>query len=263
MIKALDGNISTWQILLIRQMVMLGFLIPLFRTYGWAAYQSHSPKLQFVRIALATVTLLCMFWSVSKMPLADNTVLAFSKVFFVTLLAAIVLKEKIGIRRISALVVGFLGVVLIMNPEGGIPLLYTSVALLGAASAAGAMIVIKQLSKYDEPKKLVLYQATFVGLIALIPALITWETPTLKQAALLVGIGATSYVGQIANVTGYKYGDAAVIAPMDYFRLLGAVAFGYWFFDEIPRGVTWAGAALIIGASLYTIYREMRLKQSN
>ncbi len=253
--------ISIAQILLVRQATMMLFLLPLLSQQGLSAFHTRALSLQMLRVLLATIALCGSFWALMHLPLADVTVIGFSKVMFVTVAAWLFLSEQVGIRRIMATLVGFVGVVIILDPGGDAFNIYGLAALIAAACAGLAMIVIRKLSQYDSPQQLILYQATCLGLLALPLAVYFWVWPTLVQWGLLIGIGIASYCGQFCNVTGYSRGDASFIAPIDYFRLLGAAMIGYWGFGEVPSWNTAVGAALIVGAALYTLARELKRKR--
>ena len=261
LIKLAGQRLPVTQILFVRQLGMTVMLIPfLFKTFP-ASLKTDHLGLQSGRIMLALIAMMTGFTAVVNMPLADATAIAFAKSFFVTIFAVFILKETVGLYRWSAVFVGFVGVMVMVRPGTDGFSVYGLLAIVGAASAGLVMVIIRKLTRIDPPTTILAYQAIGVGLIMAIPALIQWVTPTLAEWLLLAGIGVVSYFAQKANILAYTYGEASLLASLDYIRLLYATVFGWMLFSELPSASTWAGAAIIIVASIYTVYRERKRKQ--
>ena len=133
-------------------------------------------------------------------------------------------------------------------------------ALIGAAAAGFVMVIIRKLSQTDQPITTLAYQAVLVGIIVTIPAIYYWQMPTPIEWGLLIAIGLISYVAQMMNIYAYTWGEASVLASLDYVRLLYATFWGWLVFETVPGPYTWAGAVVIIGASIYTVQRERKRK---
>ena len=203
--------------------------------------------------------MLCGFTAIIEMPLADATAISFSKTFFITIFAIWLLGETVGLHRWGATIIGFVGVILMLRPDGdGLVDPYALLAIAGAACAGMVMIVVRILTRTDPPVTILTYQALGVGLIMAIPAIMTWQAPTLGQWGLLLVIGAISWAAQMANIQAFKAGEATAIASLDYTRLLYATIFGALIFSQWPRVETLIGAAIIIAASIYTVRREAK-----
>ncbi|MES0811038.1 DMT family transporter [Roseibium sp. SCPC15] len=259
LIKFLGQDLSVFQILVVRQAVMLVIVAPNILSSLPHSLATKRPGLQLTRILFATTAMLCGFTAVIELPLADATAISFSKTFFITIFAIWLLGETVGVHRWGATIVGFLGVLLMLRPDG--EALIDPYALLAIASAACAgmvMIVVRILTRTDPPVTILTYQAFGVGLIMLIPAILTWQAPTLEQWGLLVLIGIISWAGQLSNIKAFKSGEATAIASLDYTRLLYATIFGALVFGHWPRLETLAGAIVVIAASLYTVHREAK-----
>ncbi|ASJ75415.1 DMT family transporter [Granulosicoccus antarcticus] len=261
MIKLVGERLPVTQILFVRQLGMTVMLAPvLVRTFPDSLRTSRLP-LQIARILLAMIAMLCGFTAILNMPLADATAIAFAKSFFVTIFAVWFLKETIGLYRWSAVAIGFIGVLVMLRPGADGFTIYGLMAVTGAASAGLVMVIIRMLSRTEAPSTILAFQAIGVGLVMAIPAYIYWVPPTLHEWVLLAGIGVVSYFSQKANIYAYSYGEASLLASLDYVRLVYATLFGWWLFSELPGISTWVGAAIIIGASIYTVHRESRRKQ--
>jgi drug/metabolite transporter (DMT)-like permease len=132
-------------------------------------------------------------------------------------------------------------------------------ALIGAAGAGFVMVIIRLLSKTDKPVTTLAYQAFLVAICVAIPAYYYWQTPTPMEWLLMIAIGVVSYIAQMLNIYAYSWGEASVLASLDYVRLLYATFLGWLVFDTLPGPYTWVGAAVIIAASIYTVHRERKV----
>lgn len=261
LIKLAGQRLPVTQILFVRQLCMTIMLLPFLMKTFPASLKTDHLSLQLGRIVLALTAMMTGFTAVVNMPLADATAIAFAKSFFVTIFAVFLLKETVGLYRWSAVFVGFIGVLVMVRPGTDGFSVYGLLAIVGAASAGLVMVIIRKLTRIDPPITILAYQAIGVGLIMAVPALLHWVTPTPAEWLLLAGIGVVSYFAQKANILAYTYGEASLLASLDYIRLLYATVFGWLLFSELPSMSTWIGAGIIIVASVYTVYRERRRKQ--
>ncbi len=257
LIKFLGQELSVFQILLVRQTSMLMIVAPKILTGLPTSLSTQRPGLQLTRIVFATMAMLLGFTAIIELPLADATAISFSKTFFITVFAIWFLGEEVGKHRWGATIVGFLGVLLMLRPDGeGLINPYALMALGSAACAGMVMIVIRLLTKSDAPITILTYQALGVGLIMTIPGIMNWQAPTLEQWGLLLAVGVFSWAGQLANIKAFQAGEATAIASLDYTRLLYATMFGALIFSQWPGIETLVGASIVIAASIYTVRRE-------
>lgn len=202
------------------------------------------------------------FTAVVNMPLADATALGFAKSFFVTVFAVIVLKEQVGRYRWAAIICGFVGVAVMLQPGTGGFNIYGLYAVAGAAAAGMVMVIIRLLSKTESSSSILGYQVLGVGAVTLIPATMVWVQPTPMEWLIIAAIGVTSFFAQKSNIYAYKHGEASLLASLDYVRLLFATMLGYLLFDQLPQISTWIGAGIIVAAAVFTVFREARRKQT-
>jgi len=139
--------------------------------------------------------------------------------------------------------------------------IYGVMALTAAASAGMVMVIIRKLSRTESANTILAYQAIGVACVMAIPAAMTWIPPTPTEWALLAAIGFVAYYAQKANIYAFTYGEASMLASLDYVRLVYATLFGWLLFSEFPSTTTWVGAGIIVLASLYTVHRESKRKQ--
>ena len=261
LIKLAGERLHVTQVLFARQAVMTLIVLPSILSHFPGCLRTARLDLQLVRVAAALVAMLCGFYAVIHMPLAEATALGFAKAFFVTIFAILILHEQVGPRRWAAILVGFAGVMVMLQPGSDA---FDPVGLLAIAGAAGAglvMCIIRLLSRTDPPITILSYQAILVGLAVAGPAIWFWQWPTPWEWALLVAIGFASYGAQMLNIYSYKWGEASVLASLDYVRLLWATLLGWLVFETLPGPWTWAGAAIVVAAALYTVQMERREAQ--
>ncbi len=240
------ARIPVIEILFVRQIVLSIIVWPVIAPDLRGAFTTGNFKLHMLRIALALVAMIAGFTSTVHLPLADVTALAFTKSIFVTLFAIILLREKVGLHRWGATLLGFAGVGLMLKPSGDGSLYYGLLAILSAAAAGLIMVIIRKLAQNEKLSTIMAYQSFGVGAVLLVPTIWLWVTPTWFEALLMLLVGVTSAVGQSMNILGYRAGEAAMVAPMDYLRLIYASAIGILIFNDWPTLQTLAGAAIIV-----------------
>lgn len=258
LIKMLGQRLHITQILLVRQVGMIIMVAPAILRDFPGALRSKRPRLQILRIACALIAMLCGFTAVIHLPLAEATAIFFAKSFFVTIFAVIFLSEFVGLYRWGAVLVGFIGVVIMLQPGTSNFSIYGLASLVGAAGAAGVMILLRLLSRSDSPVTIMTYGSLGVGLVMILPGIYYWLQPQPLEWALLAAVGVVSYFGQKFNIFAYKHGEASLLASLDYVRLLWATLFGFLVFEQFPGLPTWIGAAIVVAAAIFTIYREAR-----
>ena len=261
LIKLLGQRLHITQILLVRQIGMTIMVAPAILRNFPGSLRSNRPGLQLIRVFFALVAMLCGFTAIIHMPLADATAIFFAKSFFVTIFAVFFLSETVGVYRWSAVLLGFVGVLIMLQPGTENFSIYGLASLAGAAGAAAVMILLRLLSRNDSPATIMTYGALGVGVVMILPGIYFWQAVTSPEWLLLVAVAVVSYYGQKCNIYAYKHGEASLLASLDYVRLLWATLFGFLIFDQFPGGSIWFGAAIVIAAAIFMIYRETRRKR--
>jgi drug/metabolite transporter (DMT)-like permease len=218
----------------------------------------HNTKILFftLRAAVGLVSMLTWFYGITLVPLATATAVNFTAPLFATIGAALILHEDVRLRRWSAVAVGFIGVLVILRPGREALDINLLLILLSAASAAMNNITVKFLVRTERPNVIVAMFVVYLTPLSLIPALFVWSWPDWWTLLALIGLGALGTLAHIAVARAYQAADASACAPYEFVRLPYAALIGYLLFGEITDAWTWAGAAIIIGASMYVAYRE-------
>jgi drug/metabolite transporter (DMT)-like permease len=215
-----------------------------------------------MRGVLVLITTTTFFAALKYLPLADCIVIAFAAPIFVTALSGPMLGEKVGWRRWSAVAVGFAGVVVAVDPTGswaGDTGLGIGLVLGSALAYALTLLTLRGLSGKEHTHNLLFYSTAFTVVVAAIPGIIYWQPIGWHAAGVMLIQGLASASGQMAMIRAFRFGEASMLAPIEFTALIWATLFGFWFWDELPTVTVLVGAALIIGASLYIAHREARL----
>jgi drug/metabolite transporter (DMT)-like permease len=223
-------------------------------------FRTTRPGILLFRSAAGTIGIILAFYAYQKLPLADANALSFTRTLWIAPLAAFVLHERVGPRRIAATVVGFAGALLMLQPAATGALGWPALAALASAFLLALTITgMKIMTRDHSTATLIVYSAGLGLLLSIPPALFVWRLPDLVDFLLLIAMGVLGLVTQTSYIKGMSIGDAAAMAPIDYTRLIFALIVGFALFHEIPSAVTMLGASVVIGATLYITWREARL----
>jgi drug/metabolite transporter (DMT)-like permease len=263
-----DYDLGTWQItFLIR-------IVPLLVALAVTAQATGSPlrihtrffRMHMIRGALVLFTTLTFFAALKYLPLADCIVIAFAAPILMTALSGPMLKEKVGWRRWLAVIVGFAGVAVAANPteswEGntGIGI---GLVLLAALAYALTLLTLRGLSGKEHTHNLLFYSTAFSFVVAVIPGILEWQPIGWNAAGVMLIQGAASAAGQFAFIRAFRFGEASMLAPIEFTSLIWATLFGLWLWGDFPTVTVLVGAALIIGANLYLTRREAQIARAN
>jgi drug/metabolite transporter (DMT)-like permease len=218
-------------------------------------------RLHMARAAAVVVALASWFLVLTLMPLAQVMAIGFTVPLFATAGAALFLKERVGPRRWSAIVVGFIGTLVILRPGADMFTVPALLALGNAVLIAFSALVVKSVSRDEDPDTMVLYFTGLMAVFSLPAALFVWTIPLPSTWGWLAAIGLVATLAQMSFVRAFRAADASVVLPFDYFKLLVAAIIGYIFFAEVPDLFTWIGGTITFAATLYTTQREARLER--
>jgi drug/metabolite transporter (DMT)-like permease len=226
------------------------------------------PLGHFWRGLVGTCAMGLGFTALGFLPLPEAIVLGYAAPLLVVIFAAMFLGEEVRVFRLTAVFIGLAGVVVVLMPRltvvgsgtaSALEAIGAMAALLGAVCAALAQVFVRKLIVTEATGAIVFYFSTTSALLALLTLPFGWVVPTSREAVLLVGAGLLGGVGQILLTESYRHAEAGVIAPFEYVSMLFALILGYLIFEEVPTPSMLAGAALIVAAGLFIIWRERRL----
>ena len=257
--KGLLSDYSLEQFVLLRSTVGLGIFLLLARQFGGIRnlFTRRWPW-HILRMFLASGAMFGFFYGLSRMPLVDALTLGFTAPLMVTALSVPTLGEHVGWRRWTAVVVGFVGVLVILRPGTGQASLAAVAVLFAALCYASLAITARKLADTESSYALSIYAV--VGTLLISAVLVgggSWQTPDTGGWLLFLLAGGCSVVAWIGIVGGYRRAAPAMLAPFEYTALVGGALAGYLIWDEVPDRWVIAGAAIIIASGLFVVYREV------
>lgn len=260
LVKTLGKTMSPFQLAFFRYALGFAIMLPVFYRMGLSELRTSRPGIHIARLLIACTAQVGVYTAVVYLPLADATALAFSRILFTTVVAVIVLREVVSGSRWSATVAGFVGVVVMVRPGGYIdPVVF--IAIGAACTFAVANIMIRMMSTTESPNRILFYYQAGGLLVFVGPAIWFWQTPADFMAWLMcAGIGLLTALGMIGFIRGFAVGEASVIGPTEYVRLIFAAAFGFFLFSEVPDVWTIVGALIIVGSTSFIAQGEARRK---
>ena len=257
-VKFLGTRLPSIEILFFRSLIGFLLVMPIFLRNPLEPLRTRRFGMHLLRGATGAVGNACFFWTITHMLLADSMALQFARPLFMIPLALIFLGEIAGWRRSIVAVVGFVGILFYARPftEGFDPNAF--VGATGALFGGLVVICIKRLQTTEPTRVIMFYYAFWNALFVLIPAIWFWVTPNGPELALLAVVGVLGILGQSMITHGLGQGEATVLVPLDYSRIVYSAALGYLLFGELPGLWSVAGMVLIISASLYLVLTERR-----
>ena len=252
--KYLSSELSFFQITWARYFFTVLFTLP-FMFFFFRKYLTWStqPKLQIFRGLTLLFANILFFYSISIISMAKALTLAFVAPLITTALSPIFLGEKVGVRRWSAVIIGFVGSLIVIQP-GFIEFNLASISALGTGCFYGIYLVItRKLHSSDSP---LLLTGVVGAVLASFFVPVVWVNPTFNQWSLLALMGIFACLGHLFLILSLKYADASKLAPFGYFEIVTNVILGYYFFGDFPHYWTWVGLAIIVCSGIYISLRE-------
>lgn len=233
-------------------------LVPLVLWTGvMRTLRSAAPMRQVWRGACLYGSSICFVGGLSQLPLAEAAALGFVSPMFTTALSIPFLGEKVGVRRWAAIVIGFVGVLIVIRPGTTAFNVAALLPILSAAFWAVALIITRQMSYRGDPPLTTLVYTSLAGVAIGTPTLPWfWTAPDLNGWLIMAAMGAMSIGGHYLLVQAFQRGSASILAPFSYSQMIWATLLGYFAFHALPDLWTWIGAAVIISSGVYVWHRE-------
>lgn len=252
-VKQITETVSTEMIVFARNLFALFLLLPWLIRNGFNAIRTDCLRFHFMRAAVGVTAMTCLYYSWGHLPLAEAALLKQTAPFFIPIIALWWLGERISAAVKLAIVVGFLGVFLVLNPTHENLNVAVLIAVCGAMLGGFAKVIIRRLSSTEPAQRVVFYFALISTGLALFPALMSWKTPSLIEMAWLMLMALTSTIAQLFLSRGYALAPAGQLGAYTYTSVAFAALFGWWIWDETLGLNTLMGIILIIGAGLLSL----------
>ncbi len=257
MAKIMTETVHPLQIVWFRQMGLVSVAVLLLATKGLSLLKTRRPVLQIVRGATAVMSAICFVTAIRYVPIADAVAVSFVAPFLVTVLGAVFLGEKVGKHRWSAVVLGFVGALIVIRPGMGVfdPAIFLVLAAVGFF--ATRQILSRILAASDRTSTTLIYTGLSSFLLLSVPLPFVWENPDgLGTVLFLLAMAALAAAGEILIIRAFEVAEVVVIAPMHYSLMIWATFYGWLIFDQLPDRWTWVGTAIIFATGIYLINRE-------
>jgi len=260
--KYLSTDLPVLQITWARYFFTVAFTFPIMLFFYRSQLKwSDKPKLQFIRGLILLTANICFFYSISVISLAKALTLAFVAPLIVTAFSPIFLGEKVGVKRWSAVIVGFVGSLVVIRP-GFVEINLASLAALGTGIMYGFYLIItRKLSTSDNPLLTLLLTGVVGAIIISCIMPFVWAQPTINQWSMMAAIGIFACIGHLFLILSLKYADASKLAPFSYFEIITNIIIGYYFFSDFPDNWTFLGLFIIVLSGIYISRRENLTKK--
>ena len=265
----LAGDVPIGEVVFFRGFfALVPLLVWTFFTVGpRAAIRTERPLVHVVRGGVGVLAMFTNFTALALLPLVTVTAFGFMQPIFAVVLAAIMLREKAGPWRWAAVMIGFAGVLLMMEPHGGLAALLALklsqgifYALAFTLLSAFIVVWIRQMSATERSEAIVFYFMSACALAGLVTLAFDHASLSLPQVLLLVGCGLFGGIGQVLMTYSYRYGEPSLLAPFDYTAMVWAMLLGWFVLGERPEAMVLVGAAVVIASGLLIAWREYRHK---
>ncbi|MBV7395539.1 DMT family transporter [Mameliella sediminis] len=267
LIKASSAHVPTGEAVFFRSFFAMPVIVVWLAMRGdlSTGLKAKRPGLHVLRGLVGVTAMGCGFAALGLLPLPEVTAIGFAAPMMTVLLAAILLGERLRFFRLSAVILGLVGVTIVLWPRltlddvGGSAMLGVTLVLVSAVMRAMAQIQIRRMVATEETSAIVFYFSLTATGFSLLTLPFGWVIPEASVLLMLVGAGLIGGVAQIFLTSAYRFAGAAVVAPFDYASILFAILFGYFFFDEAPSAMVLIGSAIVIAAGGIIIWRERQL----
>ena len=267
-IRLASAHMHVLEVVFFRNMLAVVMFLPLILRRGPALLHTQRLGLYGLRAAIGMVAMIAGFASVTLIPLAEATALNFTAPLFATVLAVLLLGERIRLHRTGALVAGFLGVLIVLQPgvgaeSGALLSVGAGLALLSAISIAVSTLMVKRLTSTEAPEAIALWMVVMMAPATLIPALFVWTWPTWEGMFWLICLAAAGTLAHLCWTRACAIAELSQIQPIEFVKLPFAGVIGYLAFGEAPTIWVWIGGGAIFASTAYITHREARLARDH
>ncbi len=262
-VRHVGSTLDPIQVAFLRYGLGLVFMLPFFLRLNIADFQSARFGLHAIRGVLHAGGVMCWFYAMSRIPIAEVTAIGFTAPVFATIGAALFLGEKVRLRRILAVLIGLLGALIIIRPGIVAIELGALLMLIAAPLFAISDLMSKVLTRKETGPALVAYLSVFVTLTIMIPALFVWREPSLEEWLWMGLTAGLATLGHLCMVQGFKVAEVSALQPVKFLQLFWAALIGFLIFAEVPEIWTWIGSTVIVGSTTYIAHRERKARTKN
>lgn len=263
LIREVADEVHPFEVAFFRVLTNLLLMLPFALRTGRAIFKSTNHKAYVVRGLFGFLFLLTYFPGAALVPVSDSQALIFTSPLFAAAMAVVFLGERMRARRVTALIIGFCGAVIILRPGFDTVNIGALLVIIGAFANAASNVMVRHTTRTDHPDTAVFYLMVYTLPLISIPALFVWTNPTLLQLATMVGVGFFATLNQRFLSRAFAAAEATAVLPFDFARLPFAALVGWIVFAEVPDIWVWVGGAIIFLSSVYIARREAQANRTN
>ncbi|HKK30070.1 MAG TPA: DMT family transporter, partial [Alphaproteobacteria bacterium] len=256
LIRHVSAELHALEIVFFRNLLALAWMTPWLIKVGPAGLRTKRIGMFSFRACISVVGMTSGFWAITLIPIAEATALSFLAPIFATVGAALFLGEDVRLRRWAAVIIGFVGAMVVLRPGEEMIQFGALLALVNAVAMAGNKLVLKSLTRTEKPEAIVTYMVLLLTPMTFIPALFVWQWPTWEALAWMVLLAGCGTVGHMCITKATGYADLTVVMPFDFTRLPLSAVLAFLLFAEVPTVWTWIGGAVIFASTFYIARRE-------
>ena len=262
-IRKSSENIHIFEVIFFRNLLACLIIIPLIYGSGRTSFKMYRPGLFVWRAIFVSIGMFAGFSALTLIPLAQATAISFTTPIFVTILAIFIFGEVIKFRRIAAILVGFIGMLIIVQPGVGMVSFGIILAFIGAFFHSINLLIVKKLTAHETPNAIVVWMVIMLVPISFVPAIFVWEWPSALTWLYLWCLAICGTVGHSFFTRAYSLAEITSLQPYQFIKL-PMIAFLAWvIFSEVPAYWTWFGGAIIFSSTVYITRREAKIDKSN
>lgn len=258
-IRKSSENIHIFEVIFFRNLLACLIIIPFMYNSGLASFKMYRPGLFVWRAIFVSVGMFAGFSALTLIPLAQATAISFTTPIFVTILAIFIFREVIKFRRIAAILVGFIGMLIIVQPGVGNISLGVLLAFIGAFFHSINLLIVKKLTADETANAIVVWMVIMLVPISFVPAIFVWEWPSALTWLYLWCLAICGTLGHSFFTRAYSLAEITSLQPFQFIKL-PMIAFLAWvIFSEVPEYWTWLGGAIIFSSTVYITRREAKI----
>jgi len=261
-IRKASENLHILEVVFFRNLLAFIVMLPLLTSTGLAAIKMNNTKLFLMRGFFGAIGMLAGFTCLTLIPLAQATAISFSKPIFITIGAAIFLGEIIKARRIAAIIIGIIGMLVIVQPGVNSLSFGIMLAIIAALAHSVNALIVKKLTLTDNPQAIVTWMVIILIPITFIPAVAVWQWPSLETWLYLWGIAIVGTLAHFSWTKSYTMAEITSLESIEFIKLPIMALFGWMIFSEIPGTWTWIGGSIIFLSTIYISRREAKASNS-
>lgn len=261
LIRWTSNELHPFQIVFSRNLFGLVFMLPWLIKFGYRSFKTEKLPLFIIRSLLGLVSMMGYFWAITVLPLAKAVALSFTVPLFVTIGAALILKEEVHIRRWIAVIVGFIGTLVILRPAIDGDLFASLVVVASSVTMAASVLIIKSLSRTEDTNVIVMYMVLLMTPLSFPAAVTVWQWPSIELWLLLMLMGFLGSFAHLMFTHSVKTSDVSVVMPFDFARLPFIIVLAWFIFDQSVDSWTVIGAGIVFASGVYIARREAMLNK--